>query len=192
MLWASFLHSCKLYTSPEKGSSPIMSNMARKKKEEDKKVKTLREAVVELPQRKKVSLAVFVSISVTTLIFLFIFTLIDVVKPALITEEEYLALLPRLDDVDWAIRKGGAAGIALELKSFKPDRARTEKNGRVLLLILEKEGYEYVIRFSYRENRVMGFIGSTSYTLYYSSGKRDSNKVLSLVSKRQKITLYEE
>ena len=169
-----------------------MSNMARKKKEEDKKVKTLREAVVELPQRKKVSLAVFVSISVTTLIFLFIFTLIDVVKPTLITEEEYIALLPRLDDVDWAIRKGDAAGIALELKSFKPDRARTEKNGRVLLLILEKEGYEYVIRFSYRENRVMGFIGSTSYTLYYSSGKRDSNKVLSLVSKRQKITLYEE
>lgn len=169
-----------------------MSNMARKKKEEDKKVKTLCEAVVELSQRKKVILAVFVSFSVTTLIFLFIFTLIDVVKPTLITEEEYKSLLPRLDDVDWAIRKGDAAAIEAELKYFKPDKVRTEKSGNILLVILEKEGNEYVIRFSYRENRVMGFIGSTSYTLYYSSGKRDSNKVLSLVSKRQKITLYEE
>lgn len=106
-----------------------MSNMARKKKEEDKKVKTLREAVVELPQRKKVSLAVFVSISVTTLIFLFIFTLIDVVKPALITEEEYLALLPRLDDVDWAIRKGVRRGLPLNsnlLNRIEQGQRRTD------------------------------------------------------------------
>lgn len=166
--------------------------MAGKKKEEEKKVRTLREAVMELSERKKVIIAVFVSFSVTVLIFLFVFTFLDAVKPDLMTEEEYNALLPRLDDVVWTIRKGDAGGIAAELGAFRPDRARTEKSGNILLLILEKEGNEHVIRFSYRESRVLGFIGSTSYNLYYSSGKRDTNKVLSLISRKQKITLYEE
>ncbi len=169
-----------------------MSNMAGKKKEDSAKVRTLREAVKDLPQRKKVIYAVFISIFVISLILLFVFTLLDAVTPSMITEEEFNILLPKLDDVEWKIKAGDAALIATELKSFKPYNARTEKRGHILFIILEAEGCECTLRFSYRDGRIVGFIGSSKYILYYSSGKRDSSKVLSLVNSKQKITLYEE
>ena len=57
---------------------------------------------------------------------------------------------------------------------------------------LNGDGMDYTVRFAYNSGSVQGLIGSTRFTLYHSSGKKETNRVLSLVSKEEKITLYEE
>ena len=57
---------------------------------------------------------------------------------------------------------------------------------------LHGDGMDYTVRFAYVGGSVQGLIGATRFTLYHSSGKKETNRVLSIVSKEEKITLYEE
>lgn len=162
------------------------------KKEKEIKGKSLKEAVSELPKKNKIALAVFFAVMVTALIFVFTFTFINAVTPEKITEEEYLRLLSKLDGRDWSIKKGDEKTIASSLYSFTPDGARTKKSADTLLLIFYDDKEEYTLHFAYRDERIEGFVGSELYSLYHSSGKNDTGRALSLVSTKNKITLYEE
>lgn len=162
------------------------------KKEKEIKGKSLKEAVSELSGKKKTALAVFLAVLVTALIFAFTFTFINAVTPEKITGEEYLRLLSKLDGREWSIKKGDEKTIALSLYSFTPDGARTKKSGDTLLLIFYDDKEEYTLHFTYRDERIVGFVGSDLYSLYHSTGKNDSGRALSLVSTANKITLYEE
>lgn len=163
-----------------------------KKEKENKKEKSLKEAVAELPVKKKTALAVTLAVIVTALIFAFTFTFINAVSPEEITEEEYLKLLSKLDGRIWAVKRGDEKTIAQSLYSFEPDGARTKKSGDTLLLILYDDREEYTLHFTYRDDRIRGFIGSDLYSLYHSTGKKETGRALSLVSRENKITLYEE
>ncbi len=176
--------------------SPLsLKHMGKKKtkeKEKKEKERSLVEAVRGLPQKKKTALAVILAVIVTGLIFAFTFTFINAVTPEKITEEDYLKLLSKLDGRTWAIKKGDEEALASSLYSFEPDGARTKKSGGTLLLILYDDREEYTLHFTYRDDRIRGFIGSDLYSLYHSTGKKETGRALSLVSRENKITLYEE
>ena len=165
---------------------------SRKTKDDEKDTMTLKEALSSLTGRKRVALAVFVAVVTVSLVLLFLFTLIDVVTPDNMTEEEFNSLLSKTDGMEWKIKTGDGEKIASVLYSFSPDSATTEKEGQTLLIILHGDGMDYTVRFAYISDSVQGLIGSTRFTLYHSSGKKETNRVLSLVSKEEKITLYEE
>lgn len=165
---------------------------SRKTKDDEKDTMTLKEALSSLTGRKRVALAVFVAVVTVSLVLLFLFTLIDVVTPDSMTEEEFSSLLTKLDGREWKVKTGDGEKIASVLYSFSPDSAVTEKEGQTLLIILHGDGMDYTVRFAYISDSVQGLIGSTRFTLYHSSGKKETNRVLSLVSKEEKITLYEE
>ena len=171
-------------TKEDKGS--------KKTKDDEKDTMTLKEALSSLTGRKRVALAVFVAVVTVSLVLLFLFTLIDVVTPDSMTEEEFNSLLTKLDGREWKVKTGDGEKIASVLYSFSPDSATTEKEGQTLLIILHGDGMDYTVRFAYVSDSVQGLIGSTRFTLYHSSGKKETNRVLSLVSKEEKITLYEE
>ena len=165
---------------------------SRKTKDDDKDSMTLREALASLTGRKRVALAVFVAVVTVSLVLLFLFTLIDVVTPENMTEEEFHSLLSKLDGREWTVKKGDGDKIASVLYSFEPATATTGKDGDTLLIILSDDSMDYTVRFAYVGGSVQGLIGATRFTLYHSSGKKETNRVLSLVSKEEKITLYEE
>ncbi len=163
---------------------------AKTKKEE--KTKTLGEVIEGLPRKKKIVLAVIIAALVTGGIFAFVFTFISAVTPEEITEEDYLRLLSKLDGREWKIKMGDEKVIASSLYSFEPDNARTEKSGDTLLLILYSDREEYTLHFTYRDDRIQGFMGSDLYSLYHSTGKKETGRALTLLSTKSKITLYEE
>ena len=164
--------------------------VAKTKKEE--KTKTLAEAIGELSRKKKIALALVLAVLVTGGIFAFVFTFISAVTPEEITEEDYIKLLSKLDGREWSIKKGDEDVIASSLYSFEPDNARTEKSGDTLLLIFYGDREEYTLHFTYRDDRIQGFMGSDLYSLYHSTGKKETGRALTLVSTKNKITLYEE
>ena len=165
---------------------------SRKTKDDEKDSMTLKEALSSLAGRKRIALAVFTAMVVVSLVLLFLFTLIDVVTPENMTEEEFHSLLSKTDGREWTVKKGDGDKIASVLYSFTPTTAVTEKEGDTLLIILSDDTMDYTVRFAYISGSVQGLIGSTRFTLYHSSGKKETNRVLSLVSKEEKITLYEE
>ena len=165
---------------------------SRKTKDDEKDGMTLREALSSLTGRKRVALAVFVAVVTVSFVLLFLFTLIDVVTPENMTEEEFHSLLSKVDGREWTVKKGDGDKIASVLYSFEPTTATTEKEGDTLLIILSDDTMDYTVRFAYISGSVQGLIGATRFTLYHSSGKKETNRVLSLVSKEEKITLYEE
>lgn len=174
-----------------------MGKRKRAKTEEEKKTNeentlTLKDALSSLKGRKRVALAVFTSLMFVSLTLLFVFTLIDVVTPESLTQEEFTSLLPKLDGREWTLRKGDEEKIASILYSFSPESAVTLKDGQTLLIILSDDNMEYILRFHWKDGSVQGLIGSRRFTLYHSSGKKEKNRVLSLISKDEKITLYEE
>ncbi len=165
------------------------------KEEKERKEKddmTLREALSSLSGRKRVAFAVFAAIFTVSLVLLFLFTLIDVVTPDNMTEEEFHSLLSKLDGREWKVKTGDGDKIASVLYSFSPGSAVTVKDGETLLIILSDDTMDYTVRFTYVHDSVQGLIGSTRFTLYHSSGKKETNRVLSLVSRDEKVTLYEE
>lgn len=167
--------------------------MGKKKKNEKKEnEKSLMEAIEALPRKKKTALAVFLALLVTILIFAFTFTFIRAVTPETITKEDYLRLLTKLDSRVWSIKKGDEDVIASSLYSFEPENARTEKSGDTLLLILYDGREEYTLHFAYRDDRIRGFIGSELYSLYHSTGKKETSRALTLISTKNSITLYEK
>ena len=165
---------------------------SKKTKDDEKDSMTLKEALSSLTGRKRVALAVFVAVVTVSLVLLFLFTLIDVVTPENMTEEEFHSLLSKLDGREWTVKKGDEDKIASVLYSFEPTTATTEKDGNTLLIVLSDDSMDYTVRFAYVGGSVQGLIGATRFTLYHSSGKKETNRVLSLVSKEEKITLYEE
>ena len=165
---------------------------SRKTKDDEKDSMTLREALSSLTGRKRVALAVLTAMVVVSLVLLFLFTLIDVVTPDNMTEEEFHSLLSKIDGREWTVKKGDGDKIASVLYSFTPTTATTGKEGDTLLIILSDDTMDYTVRFAYVSGSVQGLIGATRFTLYHSSGKKETNRVLSLVSKEEKITLYEE
>ena len=165
---------------------------SKKTNEDEKDGMTLKEALSSLTGRKRVALAVFVAVVTVSLVLLFLFTLIDVVTPENMTEEEFHSLLSKLDGREWTVKKGDGDKIASVLYSFEPTTATTEKDGNTLLIVLSDDSMDYTVRFAYISGSVQGLIGATRFTLYHSSGKKETKRVLSIVSKEEKITLYEE
>ena len=170
--------------------------MGKKKTKAEKgkedKQKSLFEAVDALSRKKKIALAIVLAVLVTGGIFAFTFTFISAVTPEKITEEDYRKLLSKLDGREWAIKSGDEELISSSLYSFEPERARTEKSADTLLLILYSDREEYTLHFTYRDDRIQGFIGSDLYSLYHSIGKKETGRALTLVSTKNRITLYEE
>ncbi len=179
-------------TGEDRKNRPAKEEKDKSVKEDEKDSMTLKEALSSLSGRKRVAFAVFVAFLTVSLVLLFLFTLIDVVTPDNMTEEEFHSLLSKLDGREWKVKKGDGEKIASILYSFSPDSAVTEKDGETLLIVLSDGSMDYTVRFTYVSDSVQGLIGATGFTLYHSSGKKETNRVLSLVSKEEKITLYEE
>ena len=162
-----------------------------KSKEEEKAV-TLKEAILSIEAKKRVVLVFFAAFFVVSMALLFVYMFINVVTPEKLTEEEFLVLLPKLDGREWKMKKGDDEKLSSLLYSFEPESALTKTDGSTLMIILSDGTMSYTLRFAWIGDAVSGVIGSKLFTLYHSAGKRETDRVLSLISKEEKITLYEE
>lgn len=171
-----------------------MAEKKGKKKESVKKedTKSLKEALRDLSLRGRVLLALFTSLTVATLLFLFLFALLNAVTPDYIEKEDYITLLSKLNNRTWTIKKGDEKTLSPFLSGFKASGAKSEKSGTVLILRLKGEEKEHVLHFSYRDDRIQGFVGSSLFSLFPSEGKDGKNGVLTLISSEAKIVFYEE
>lgn len=169
----------------------IILPMAKRKKEDEKEMKSLADAVRGMNERKKIALGIFLSAGVIILIITFVCALLEVSGPPEISEEEYCRLLVEFDGRKWSIKRGDAALIAKAFGIFKPLGARTEKKKSLLLFVLYDEESEYVIRFGYKDSFLSGFVSGAPYNLYFSYGKDDRERVLSLSGEAGKFTFYE-
>ncbi len=167
----------------------------RGRKKEDKKtgnMKSLKEALKDLPTRGRVVLALFTSMAVVTLLFLFLYALINAVTPENIIEEDYESVLTKINGRTWRIKKGDEKTLAQFLSGFKAESAESEKSGTALILILKGEDSDRTLHFGYRDERIQGFLGSTLFSIFLSEGKDGNNIALTLLSDETKIVFYEE
>lgn len=171
-----------------------MAEKRGKKKEEKKteNTKSLKEALGDLSTRGRVVLALFTAMATVTLLFLFLYALINAVTPDNIIEADYESVLTRINNRTWTIKKGDEKTLAQFLSGFKVDSAKSEKSGTALLLMLKGEESERTLHFAYRNNRIQGFVGSTVFSLFLSKGKDGSNMALTLLSEETKIVFYEK
>lgn len=173
---------------------PMAEKSGKKKKEEKKEAegKSLKEALSDLSTRNRIVLALFTSLTVVTLIFLFLFALINALTPENVKEEDYAAVLSALTDRTWTIKKGDEKTLSLFLPGYKATKARSGRSDGTLTLTILSDSNERILHFGYRNDRIQGFIGSTLFSLFPSVGKDGKNYVLTLLSDETKIVFYEE
>lgn len=171
-----------------------MADKKGKKKEEKKtqNTKSLKEALGDLSTRGRVVLALFTAMAAVTLLFLFLYALINAVTPDNIIEEDYESVLTKINGRTWSIKKGDDKTLAHFLSGFKADSAESRKSGTALILILKGEESDRTLYFGYRDERVQGFVGSVLFSLFLSQGKDGNNMALTLLSEETKIVFYEE
>lgn len=169
-----------------------------KKKTEDKnrerylKGKSLREALSELPERKKIWLGISTAIGVTALIFFLALTFLSAVTPEEITKEEFDELISVLDGRKWTTAKGDGTKLSSLMYGFKVEKITTQRSGEALVINITAKNGVIPVRFSYVEGRVRGFVSSTLFYLYHSSSKGNTSRALTLINEEMKIVLYEE
>lgn len=150
-----------------------------------KKRENLKDKIEELSEKKRVAVAITLSLLLLVGVYFFITLIVDVTKPIEISREEYNVLLSRLDRLEWRIKKGD------ESKLGSPLYIKSEKSGPSLLLRVGRDGGEERYHFRYSNRRIMGFINSKLYTLSVSSNS-GTNYAITLISDSDRIVLYEE
>ena len=171
-----------------------MAEKKGKKKDEKKKenTKSLQEALKDLTTRGRVILALFTSIVAVTLLFLFLYALINAVTPDNVDIEDYESVLAKLNGRTWTIKKGDEKTLSVFLSGFKAQSAKSLKSGKSLILMLYGEKDERVLRFGYRDDRIQGFVGSVLFSLFPSEGKDGKNRVLTLLCEETKLVFFED
>ena len=71
-----------------------------------KKRENLKDKIEELSEKKRVAVAITLSLLLLVGVYFFITLIVDVTKPIEISREEYNVLLSRLDRLEWRIKKG--------------------------------------------------------------------------------------
>ncbi len=161
--------------------------MALKKKEN---TTTLKKEIGKFSEKGKALLAVTLALSLSALLFLFVYTLLDAVTPESVSEEEYELLLAKLDGREWGISPEDGKTAASYLSGYRIESALTKKSGNTLILILYETEKSHTLYFGYKDGMIKGFISSTLFTLYPSSGLREKNRALTLLGGDEKIVFY--